>query len=97
MKLPLSTSGKTSTPLARATSSLDWAEDSYSLVSVALAALSSDWRWSDVDDGDDLEGVVVVQPANRRPATPIVAAAMPARRKTGKVSNMELSFFVVIH
>ncbi|MOA67756.1 hypothetical protein D3C78_1950670 [compost metagenome] len=74
---------------------MDWGEASYSLLSVALAALFIDWRCSVVDAADDLLGVVVVQPANSRPATPI-AAAMPVRRKTGKVSNMELSFFVVV-
>jgi hypothetical protein len=39
--------------------------------------------------------LLVVQPVNIRPATPIAAAARPTRRKTGKVSNMELSFVVV--
>ena len=58
----------------------------------ALAALLIDCRCS-VADAADL-GEVVVQPANSSPATPIVAAAMPARRKRGKLSNMELSLLL---
>ncbi|KAG1437905.1 hypothetical protein G6F57_020071 [Rhizopus arrhizus] len=95
MKLPLRTSGNTSTPLARATSSLDCGEAASSVVNVALAALVIDSRFS--DDVAVFLGVLVVQPANSRPATPMVAAARPTRRRTGKVSNMELSFIVVFH